>query len=78
MLYCFLLFIGAKQKTKEKINTTMMKIVRVMKGPRLPRMSNSKLCKEARWNVPKQILIKETLIFIHKTIQTSHRNRQKL
>ena len=60
--------IGESQTTKSKLNLTMMKIVKFVKGNDLPRISNTKLYKLIGWKQPSQIIIQETVNFIHMTI----------
>ena len=63
-------YVKAKQKTKNNLQTCIMKIVRFVKNDQCARISNSKLCKSLNWDIPSQMILKKSMIFTHKMILT--------
>ena len=61
-------YLGEKEMIKTKIHSTIMSISRWCKGSYCFRVSCYKINKSIGWDLPNQMIMKSSLIFIHKIL----------
>ena len=68
-------YLSEKQEIKNKIHSTIMSISRWCKGSYCFRVSCSKINKSIGWDLPNQMILKSSLLFMHK-ILSKHQPEQ--